>query len=207
MNNVTLFDEVKSAVKNWWVSLVLGILFVCVALMLMFSPGEGYEALVFVFSICMFISGILEIIFSASNREILPGWGWYLACGIIDLLLGIFFISSPLVTAVVIPFFLAFWIMFRGFTAIGFSMDLNRFGIKGWAWYLVLGILAIICSIAIIWNPGVGAFASVFIVAFAFLFMGFFRIMLSFELRDLHKNSQKLKDTLSALTGDKGKND
>ncbi len=197
--NSSIIEEVKSAVKNWWVSLVLGILFVVMALLLMFQPVDAYAALVILFSVCMFASGILEIYFSVSNREVLPGWGWYLACGIIDVILGIVLVAFPFVTAMVIPFILAFWIMFRGFTAIGYAMDMNRFGAKGWGWYLVFGILAIICSFAIIWQPAAGALASVYIVAFAFLFMGVFRIMLAFDLRDLHKHSEKLKEKLASL--------
>lgn len=198
--NTSLLEEVKSTVKNWWVSLIVGIMFIGVSLLLMFQPMLAYGALVIVFSVCMFIGGILEVVFSASNRHVLSGWGWYLACGIIDIILGIFLMSFPGMTAVLLPFILAFWIMFRGFSAIGFSMDLSSVGVKGWGWYLVFGILAILCSVAIIWNPAAGAFASVYIIAFAFLFMGIFRIMLSFELRDLYKNNQKLKDHLKAWT-------
>ncbi len=188
--------------KNWWVSLILGILFVIVSFWLMFSPVIGYEALVIVFSVLMFVSGVLEIIFSTSNRKTLSGWGWYLACGIIDLILGFFLMLYPEMTAVILPFFLAFWIMFRGFTAIGYSIDLSRLDVRGWGWYLVFGILGVICSFAIIWYPLAGALASVYIVAFAFLFLGIFRIMLAFDLRNLHKNSQELKERLAAI-GDK----
>ncbi len=195
--NTTLIEEVKSTVKNWWVSLVLGIMFVIVSLWLMFQPLEGYAALAVVFSICMFVSGIMEIVFAASNRKTLPGWGWYLACGIIDVLLGLVLIAFPFVTAAIIPFVLAFWIMFRGFTAVGYAMDLNRFGVQGWGWYLVFGILSIICSLAVIWQPAAGALASVYIIAFAFLFMGFFRIMLSFDLRRLYKHGKELKEKMA----------
>ncbi len=199
--NTSIIEEVKSAVKNWWVYLIVGILFIIVSFWLMFSPVVGYEALVIVFSVCMFISGILEIIFSSSNRKTLSGWGWYLACGIIDLILGFFLIIFPSMTAIILPFLLAFWIMFRGFTAIGYSIDLSRMGVKGWGWYLVFGILGVVCSFAIIWYPLAGALASVYIVAFAFLFLGIFRIMLAFDLRNLHKNHQELKERLSVLGG------
>ncbi len=185
--NSELVEEVKNTVKNWWVSLVLGILFVLVALFLMFFPVEGYGALVVLFCVCMFASGVLEIAFSVSNRSTLPAWGWYLACGIIDVLLGLFLIGYPGITSMLIPYILSFWIMFRGFTAIGFSFDMNRLGVWGWGWYTVFGILAILCSFAIIWNPGIGAFASVYILAFAFLFIGFFRIMMAIDLRVLRK--------------------
>ncbi len=194
--NPTFIEEVKRSVKNWWVSLILGILYVCVALFLLFYPVESYGALTIVFSICMFASGILEIFFSLSNRSALPGWGWYFACGIIDVILGLFLIYYPGVAALTIPFILSFWIMFRGFSAIGFSIDMNRFGTRGWGWYLVFGILAIICSFIILWSPGVGAFASVYMLAFAFMFIGIFRIMLSADLHHLYKDNQELKEKL-----------
>ena len=49
----TIFDELKQEVKNWWVSLILGILYVAVALGLMFFPFNGYAALSILFSISM----------------------------------------------------------------------------------------------------------------------------------------------------------
>ena len=87
----------------------------------------------------------------------------------------------------VIPFFVAFWLMFRGFSAMGYSMDLQRYGTREWGWYMAFGILAVICSFAIIWQPGIGAMSIVYMLAFAFLIIGFFRVMLSFELKNLHK--------------------
>ncbi len=194
-----LIEELKSAVKNWWMSLILGILFIGIALLLMFYPLASYIALSIMFSVCMFIAGILEITFSLSNRRRFPSWGWYLAGGIIDLLLGFFLMLYPGLNLVIIPYIMAFWLMFRGFSAIGFALDLNRFGTKNWGWYLVFGILAILCSLIILWQPAAGAFSIVYIMAFAFLFIGVFRVMLAFDLRDLHKNSQKLHEEINKL--------
>ena len=103
----TVFNEIKHSVKNWWTSLLLGIVYIIVALWLMFSPLSSYVALSIVFSISMLISGILEIIFSLSNRKEVPSWGWYLVGGIIDLILGIYLIAYPMVSMEVIPFIIA----------------------------------------------------------------------------------------------------
>ena len=165
----TLFDEMEHAVKNWWLSLILGILYIIVALCLLFAPGSSYIALSVIFSISMLISGIIEIIFSISNRRGISSWGWYLAGGIIDLILGIYLVAYPLLSMEVIPFIVAFWMMFRGFSATG--------------------ILAIICSLIILWQPAVGALYVIYMLAFTFLIIGFFRVMLSFELKSLHKRS------------------
>ena len=121
----TLFDEMEHAVKNWWLSLILGILYIIVALCLLFAPGSSYIALSVIFSISMLISGIIEIIFSISNRRSISSWGWYLAGGIIDLILGIYLVAYPLLSMEVIPFIVAFWMMFRGFSATGYSMAVS----------------------------------------------------------------------------------
>lgn len=185
----TLFDQLEKSVKNWWLSLILGIIFVGVGIILVFAPLDTYIALSIVFSITILISGIFEIAFAITNRHI-SSWGWYLAGGIIDLVIGIYLVSFPMVSMEVIPFLMAFWLMFRGFTSIGYAMDLKRYGTSEWGWYLVFGIFAILCSLLILWHPAVGALYAVYMISFAFIVIGFFRIMLSFELKRLHKRSK-----------------
>lgn len=187
----TIFDELRQEVKNWWLSLILGILYVVVALSLMFSPFSGYAALGILFSIFMLFSGLLEISFAVSNRKTVSSWGWYLTGGIIDVILGFYLIAYPMLSMEVIPFIIAFWLMFRGFSLFGYSMDLKRYGTKDWGWYIAFGILAIICSLIILWQPAVGALYAVYMISFAFLIIGFFRIMLAFELKNLHKRRKE----------------
>lgn len=189
----TYVDKIGYAVKNWWVSLLLGLLYIIVAMCLMFAPLSSYVALSVIFSISMLISGILEILFAVSNRKSMSSWGWYLAGGIIDLILGFYLVAYPLLSMEIIPFIVAFWLMFRGFTLTGYAMDLKRYGTKEWGWYLAFGILAILCSLAIIWQPGIGAISIVYMLAFTFLIIGFFRIMLSFELKSLHKKDKEIE--------------
>lgn len=185
-----LLDTINYQVKNWWVSLLLGIFYILVSLLLMFTPMASYVALSILFAVFMFVTGTLEIIFSVSNKGNLSSWGWYLASGILDLIIGIYLMANVGLSMEVLPFVVAFWLMFRGFSACAYSVDMKRYGSHGWGWYMAFGIIAIICSIAIIWQPAVGALATVYLIAYALLFMGVFRFMLSFELKDLHKKFQ-----------------
>ena len=84
--------------------------------------------------------------------------------------------------------------MFRGFSSVGYAMDLKRYGTRDWGWYVAFGILAVICSLIILWQPAVGALYAVYMISFAFLIIGFFRIMLSFELKNLHKRGKEWKE-------------
>lgn len=128
--------------------------------------------------------------FAVSNRKNVSSWGWYLAGGIIDMIFGFYLIAYPLLSMEVIPFIIAFWLMFRGFSSVGYAMDLKRYGTRDWGWYIAFGILAVICSLIILWQPAIGALYAVYMISFAFLIIGFFRIMLSFELKSLHKRGK-----------------
>ena len=92
------------AVKNWWMSLLLGLLYIAVALCLLFAPVSSYVALSVIFSISILVSGVLEVFFAAGNKKTISSWGWYLAGGIIDLLIGIYLVFYPLVSMELIPF-------------------------------------------------------------------------------------------------------
>ncbi len=185
----TIYDQIGGAIKNWWVSLLVGILFICVGIWMLFRPGEGYMAFSIIFSITILISGLAELFFALANRHV-SSWGWYLVSGIIDIVIGIVLISNPMLSEEVIPFIVAFWLMFRGFSAIGYSVDLKRYGTGEWGWYIAFGALSILCSIFILWQPIVGAFYVVYMIAFTMLVIGFFRVMLAFDLRNLHKKGE-----------------
>ena len=183
----TVFDEIQHSVKNWWMSLILGILYIGVALCLMFAPLSSYVALSIIFSISMLVSGILEILFAISNKHV-SSWGWYLAGGIIDLIIGIYLVAYPMVSMEVIPFLIAFWLMFRGFSATGYSMDLKRYGTRDWGWYMAFGILAILCSLLILCQPAVGALYAVYMISYTFNNNGLIRFMSEFELTNIHQS-------------------
>ena len=57
------------AVKNWWMSLLLGLLYIAVALCLLFAPVSSYVALSVIFSISILVSGILEILFCCRKTK------------------------------------------------------------------------------------------------------------------------------------------
>lgn len=182
-----LFKKVKSAVKNWWVHLLMGVLFIIMGIWIWSTPVSSYLALSVFFSVLMFISGLFELIFAISNAKNIDGWGWYLTAAVIDFIIGIILISYPGITATILPFFVAFWVMFKGFSAIGVAIEMKQHKVSAWGWMLFFGIIAIIFAIMIIDNPLIGGLSIVYLTAFAFFSIGIFRIALAFKLRSLHK--------------------
>ena len=183
----TFVESLNSAVRNWWLSLLLGILYIALAIWLFVNPLASYLAISMVFSVFMFVSGLFGIIFALGNRHVLANWGWYLSSAIIDLLIGIVLLASPELSMAVLAYILAFWLLFRGFSGIGHATDLRRYGAPNWGWSLALAILAVIFAIGILMVPAAGAVTFVVMVGCALLAFGIFRILVAFELRRLHK--------------------
>lgn len=188
------YYSVKQAVKNWWVSLLVGIIALIVGIWSLVTPDVTLVALTYVFIFAFFASGIFEIIFAVSNKDILNGWGWTLAGGIIDLVFGILLLLLPLpIITMALIYFVGFWIIFRSIWMIGESFDLKHIGIREWGWFLALGILGIIFAIVFILSP---LFSGAFIVAFvaaAFIVYGIYRIYLSVKLKSIHNSIQEIE--------------
>ncbi|MCD8165376.1 MAG: HdeD family acid-resistance protein [Bacteroides sp.] len=186
----TIQENLNYSVKNWWLSLVIGIVFVLLAILLMFTPISSYITLSILFSIAVFVAGIFEIVFSINNKNVIPNWGWNLGIGIIDLILGFYLMFHPGLSMAVLPYIAAFWLIFRGVSGIAYTIDLKRFGDRYWGWYIAFGILAILLGIWFIFQPLIGAISLVYFISYMVLIFGIFRIMLSFQLRKCKKNGQ-----------------
>lgn len=151
------------------------------------TPLESYITLSILFAFTFLVTGIIEIIYAISNRHIADNWGWSLAGGIIDLIVGVLLVSKPGVSMIALPFFVGFAIMFRSIMAIGWSIELKRMGIVNWGYLLVIGILGLIFAFIMIWNPLFGGMTIVFYTALAFILIGAFQVYLSLKLRKLNK--------------------
>lgn len=187
-----LIESVKQAMKYWWMSLIVGVLAIILGILFIANPFTGLATLAILFTIGFIVSGLLEIIFAVSNRDTHNGWGWTLASGIIDLLLGILLISYPIVTIEVMIFFVGFYIMFQSIWAIGSSVELQRAGVKGWGWLLAMAILGIIFSFIFIMSPVFGGSVIVAFASIAFIIYGIFRIYLSFRYKAMKNHLDKI---------------
>jgi len=184
-----IVDSMKKAVKYWWVSLLVGILAIVMGVFCFTSPDISLLGLTYVFIVGFLLGGILDICFAVSNRNRLYGWGWTLAGGIFEILLGIILLTlpTPAITGIMV-YMVGFWILFRSIWGISESCQLQILGVKGWGWVLALSILCLILSFIYLLSPGFGK--GIFVVALAgssMIVYGIFRIVMAFELRQIGK--------------------
>ena len=153
-----IISKAVKTVKNWWLLLLTGILLVIGSVWVFFTPLESYVNLAWIFSILVLANGISYVIFSISNNKELEGWGWYLAGGLFEIIIGIVLIYYPEISIVILPLVVGFWFMFRGAQIIAASLELKKYGILDWGWIMLFGIALTIMAFFMILDPLFGFF-------------------------------------------------
>lgn len=190
--SMQILPLIRSAIKLWYIPLIIGVFFVFLAIVAFISPTTSLLTLGTLFSLTFMVGGVAEILFSIENSKRLYNWGWALVFGIVTLVIGILLFLKPEVSILTLSLYVGFLILFRSISAISFALDIKRYGSRGWGGLLILGILGLIASFILLWNPALAAFYIVLLVALNVLFAGFFSIYFSLELRKLNKMSKEL---------------
>ena len=97
--------------------MLLGIIFFIVGSVVFFEPGGTYLALSVLFGIVVILSGAFEL-YLGTKAPTGSGKGWYIAGGVVEILLGILLLCTPSMLFTILPFVLGFWLLFRGFMAV-----------------------------------------------------------------------------------------
>lgn len=181
---ITMSQNYTNPYKYWYLPLITGIIFIISGIYIFRTPLASYLTLSMLFAAIFFVTGIMEVVNAFSNRQY-PNWGWSLAGGIVDLILGIMLISSPALSATILPLYVGITILFRSIMGIGSSLALKKVGIKSWATVMIFSILGLLFAILMIANPVFGGLTIVYYTAISFIMIGVFQIMLALGLKKL----------------------
>lgn len=185
----TLVENSKEAVRHWWLLLITGIALIAVGVVVFAFPEQSYMGMALMFGWLILLSGILQIALASMSKHFVTGRGWMLAGGIIEVVLGLILIFNISLSAASLPIFLGFWLMFRGFSAIGLGGDLSAMGVPGSGWTVASGVLLLLCSLWILFQPLVfGTTAVIIWVGISLLFAGIAACSLAIQLRQAHKS-------------------
>jgi uncharacterized membrane protein HdeD (DUF308 family) len=196
-----LIEDIQNNVKNWWLFLISGLLFIATGIAIYAWPVASYVSLSIVFSILMLSNGFSQIVFASDNSKLLRGWGWILVSGIVDVALGTYLLVYPTVTMVTLPYFVGFWLIFRSFYLMGTAFDLQALGVRGWGWFLFGAILVLVLGGVIVYYPAAGVVSIIAFSGSAFILGGFMNIYLGFLLKAVKGDVNEIKKAVGSVTG------
>jgi uncharacterized membrane protein HdeD (DUF308 family) len=110
--------------SGFFLHLLAGVLSIVVGLLFLRAPGEALLALTLLVATLLMVGGIFKIVAALSHR--FAAWGWPLASGIIDLVLGVLiWMEWPASALWVIGMFVGISMVFRGFHWIALGLALR----------------------------------------------------------------------------------
>ncbi|MBD0399789.1 HdeD family acid-resistance protein [Flammeovirga sp. EKP202] len=181
--NATKSSSFQQSIKHWYLPLISGILFIAAGILTFTYPVESYVALSVLFSVTFIIMGVSDIIFSILNRKVIKGWGWQLLLGFTNTILGIFLINNPAISMVTLPMYVGFTFLIRAIGTISFSQDLRRFGVIANDPLMFMGVVGLILSLILIWNPVFAGFTIITLTGITCILLGVYHVSLSIKLK------------------------
>lgn len=179
--------SIRKSARYWFIPLIVGILFIILGGYTIATPLKSYLALAVLFSLSFLITGTSEVIFAFVNRKEIENWGWSLSLGIITAIIGVLLIINPAVSLVTLPFYVGFLVLTRSIGAIGFALDLKNYGVLDWGNLMVLGVLGVLLSFTLTWNPVFAGMTVVFWTGLALISGGLFSIYFAFKMKKIRK--------------------
>ncbi len=167
---------------NWWLLLLTGIIFLVLAGKIMMHPTESILGLAFFIGWASLIGGIFQLGFALSAKGILSNWQWRLFSGIINIVIGIIFLSHPAITAQMLPIIFGFWMIFVGISTFFNGIRLQSGNAPGGIIDMLLGVLITIGGIWVSYNPTVEAAMLTWVMTLIFIFYGVYFIAISLQL-------------------------
>lgn len=152
---------------NRTLGLIVAALMVVLGLLVFFAPGVFAQIILWLFISGLFIHGLFQII--VYSKSIIKN-GWSLTSGILSLLLAVLLIfSDPLSRASTFAFMLAFLSLTTGMNQVSAAAVMKKQGAPGTGWLTASGIINIILSVFLIFNPfimllGFGIIAGIYLI-------------------------------------------
>ncbi|MFH0757040.1 MAG: DUF308 domain-containing protein [Bacteroidota bacterium] len=173
----------KRNLTYWWFPLVFGVIFILIGLWILKAPVESLKTLTKVIGLIIVVSGTAQVLFTATNRKGIPGWGFQLTGGIIDMVIGVVLIVNPGILLKIITLFVGVWLIFNSVTVIMKAAEARQANRSYWKWELIFGVALLLTAILFFWHPMILGTTIGLWTALAFIILGLFRIVLTFRLK------------------------
>ena len=177
--------------KNWWLLGLKGLILLLLGLYTVFNPSTAAGFLPMYLGVAGVLAGIAEIGLALTNWEH-EERGSFLGEGVLDLLVGIVFLTRPEV-ANILPILLGIWIMFSGASLL---MRGLRGRVEGN--YLIPSLLVLVLGFLLVTNP-FGAYVSLMLfLGIVLIVIGLALLFVSWKLRGLGRKLDRAADAMAS---------
>ena len=176
-------ELLRSLADNWWLLLLRGLAAIAFGVLAFFWPGLTLVTLTLLWGAYALVDGVVAIwaAFNASGGDAGPRW-WLGLSGVAGIIAGILTFYYTGTTTLALLMFIAAWAIVIGVLQIWGAIALRK--ALEHEWLLILnGALSVAFGVILLMQPGTGALALVWMIAWYAIFFGCLYIALAFRLK------------------------
>lgn len=147
-----------------WMLILRGAVALLFGILALIWPGLTLLWLIALFAAYAILGGGASIAAAFQVRRTEPGWWIPLLLGVVSVVAGVYAIAYPGITALVLVLVMAVNAIFTGVLDIAQAVQLKRME-KGRGLLVLSGVLSLVFGVLVIWSPGAGALALVWLVS------------------------------------------
>ena len=170
----------------WWLPLLFGVIFIMMGVWILKTPEESMKRIMTAIGVIAIMSGTAQVIFTFIKHRGIPGWGFQLLGGAVDLTVGIILVIDPSFLLKVVSIVVAIWLFINGVTHLLSAGREREKRDRLWSWEMVFGVILVLLALMFVWHPLALGITITIWIALAFIVLGLFRVLLTFRLRRLH---------------------
>lgn len=162
--------------KTWgfdWPLFLSGIIFLIAGFFLIAQPSASLVSIVLIFGVMAIVQGISWLGNFFHYRDYVNGISFLaIVAGVLDILIGLTFITKIYVGAIVIAYLFATWFLIDSIIGIVMSSHLRSFG-RGYFWVsLILDIFGVVVAIMMLFDPLSSLLTLTMLLAIYFVIFG-----------------------------------
>ena len=180
-------ELLRSLADNWWLLLLRGIVAIAFGVMAFFWPGLTLVTLTLLWGAYAVTDGVIAIwaALNASGGDAGPRW-WLGLSGVVSILAGVVTFYYTGTTTLVLLMFIAVWAIIIGALQIWGAIALRKVLQNEWL-LVVNGVLSIAFGAVLLAQPGTGALAFAWMIAWYAIFFGCLYVALAFKLKQYRR--------------------
>jgi uncharacterized membrane protein HdeD (DUF308 family) len=148
-----------------WTLILRGVIALLFGILALVWPGLTLLWLVAMFAAFAILGGIVSIIAAFQERRTERSWWLPLLLGIVSIVAGVYAIGFPGLTALVLVLVMGVNALFTGGLDIAHALRLRDKAASGRGMLVLSGVVSVLFGALVIWAPGAGALALVWLVS------------------------------------------
>lgn len=175
--------------RLWWMPLITGLIFIGFGIWCLCDPAPSLELFAYIFAGGLGAVGIFNTIYGLCNSGSNNGWGWALACGILEILVAIWlFFLPPAILTTAFVWGMGIYIIIMAIWAICDSFMVSRYASFWGGWLILFLLVSLFFACIFVLGPVGPSIAGWLYIGISFISYGVYRVLYSCKLARINKN-------------------